>query len=202
MRGSGTILWVVLGVALGLLLAAGAYYFRPYQFHGSVIQEVYAAPDFELQEGEGGSFRLSDQRGNLVLIFFGYTYCPDVCPATLSELKQVRRALGDDGERVQVVFITVDPERDTPEKTAKYAKGFHPSFHGLSGTVAQLEPVWRDYGVFYQLNRDNPQDTVYTVDHSSHVYLVDAEGNLRLTYSFGTPVEQIYEDVRYLLRRG
>jgi protein SCO1/2 len=195
-------LWIGLGFLLGLLLVAGVYYVRPYTFHGSVIQEVYAAPDFRLPDGSGGEFQLSEQQGDLVLVFFGYTYCPDVCPATLSELKQVRRALGKDAERVRVVFITVDPERDTPERTALYARGFDPGFHGLSGSVEQLQPVWKDYGVFFQLNKDDPQDTTYTVDHSSHVYLVDADGNLRLTYSFGTPVQQIYEDVRYLLRRG
>jgi protein SCO1 len=196
------LLWIGLGLLLGLLGVAGFLYFRPHSFHGSLIQEEYAAPDFQLPDGIGGEFRLAEQRGDLVMIFFGYTYCPDVCPATLSELKQVRRALGRDAERVQVVFITVDPARDTPERVAQYARGFDPTFHGLSGSEEQLAPVWKDYAVYFQRNLAGADDTRYTVDHTSHVYLVDAAGNLRLTYSFGTPVEQIFEDVRYLLRKG
>lgn len=190
------------GLALGLGLMAAFFFLRPYQYHGSLIQEDYAAPDFALPDGDGGEFRLSEQRGDLVLIFFGYTYCPDVCPTTLSAMRQLHRALGRNAEQVKVVFITVDPERDTPAKAAEYARYFNPAFYGLSGDSEQLAGVWKDYGVFYQLNKDSPDDETYTVDHSSQVYLIDQGGNLRLTYSFGTPVEQILEDVRHLLRRG
>lgn len=194
-------IWIGLGVAVGLMVMGAVFLTRPYTYHGSLIQEDYPAPDFVLTEGESGDFRLSDQRGDLVLIFFGYTYCPDVCPTTLSAMKQLYNALDRDAERVQVVFITVDPERDTPAKVTEYARYFSSAFHGLSGTTEQLSPVWEDYGVYFQLNKDGPDDDNYTVDHSSQVYLIDKGGNLRLTYSFGTPAEQILADVRHLLRQ-
>jgi protein SCO1/2 len=196
------LIWIGLGLALGLMAVGAFFLTRPYQYHGSLIQEDYPAPDFALPDGSGGEFRLSEERGNLVLVFFGYTFCPDVCPTTLSTMRQIHNALGRDAERVKVVFITVDPERDTPAKASEYARYFAPAFYGLSGTEDQLAPVWEDYGVYYQLNKETPEDTAYTVDHSSQVYLVDAGGNLRLTYSFGTPAEQILADVRHLLRRG
>lgn len=196
------IVLIGLGLALGLVLAGVFLINRPYTYHGSLIQEDYAAPDFALTDDQGSSFRLSEQRGDVVLLFFGYTYCPDVCPTTMSSMRQLQRALGRDAERVKVVFVTVDPERDTPEKTAEYARYFDPSFLGLSGSSEELAGVWKDYGVYAQLNKSAPDDDVYTVDHSSQVYLIDPGGNLRLTYSFGTPVENILEDVRYLLRKG
>lgn len=196
-------LWGILGVVLGLIaVTAVVSLAKPYSLHGSVIQEEYAAPDFALSDGQGGEFRLSEQKGSLTLIFFGYTACPDVCPTTLSSMKRLASALDEDAARIRVVFITVDPERDTPEKTAEYAAAFSPAFYGLSGSEEQLAPVWKDYGVFRALNKKSPGDTVYTVDHTSHIYLVDTAGNLRLTYSFGTPVQEIIEDVKYLLRKG
>lgn len=196
------ILWIGLGLALGLGLIAAYAFTRPYTFHGSLIQDAFTAPDFTLPDSRGGDFTLSAQRGKLVMIFFGYTSCPDVCPATLSELKQLRGALGRDASRVQVVFISVDPDRDTPQKIAGYVQRFDPTFAGLTADEARLDPVWKEYGVYIQRNKASPQDIAYDVEHSSQVYLVDAAGNLRLTYSFGTPVEQMLDDVRYLLRKG
>jgi protein SCO1/2 len=195
-------LWLGVGILLGLGLTAAVLFTRPHTFHGSYIQDDYPAPEIALPDGSGGEFRLSEQRGRMVLVFFGYTSCPDVCPTTLSAMKQVSKSLGSDAQRVQVVFITVDPERDTVEKTASYAKTFDPSFLGLSGSPQQLEPVWSGYGVFHQLNKKSPDDMLYSVDHSSQVYLIDPRGNLRETFSFGTPTEQILQDVQYLLRKG
>lgn len=198
-----TVIWVALGAALGMALIWGlTNWLKPYALHGSVIQEEYAAPDFALPDGRGGEFRLSQQKGSLVLVFFGYTACPDVCPTTLSSMKRIASALGKDASRLRVVFITVDPERDTPEKSAEYAAAFNPEFYGLSGSEEQLAPIWKDYGVFRALNKKDAADTIYTVDHTSQIYLVDAAGNLRLTYSFGTPVQDIIQDLQYLLRKG
>ena len=138
----------------------------------------------------------------MVLLFFGFTSCPDVCPTTLSDFKQVRQRLGKDADRVSFVFITVDPDRDTPERMAKYASGFDPSFIGLSGDEAQLGPVWKAYGVYRQLKKASADDTAYEVEHSTQLYLVDASGNLRLTYSYGTPVDDLLQDIRFLLKKG
>lgn len=198
---SRTVFWVVLGLMLGFLAAVGLALSRPYTLRGSAIQQPYAAPDFALPDGRGGQFRLSDQQGRLVFIFFGYTSCPDVCPTTMSDMKQIRQRLGDDAEKVEFIFISVDPERDLPDKISQYAAAFDPSFIGLSGTQQQLEPVWKAYGVYHKANKESPEDLQYEVEHSSQIYLVDAAGNLRLTYAFGTAVDDILQDVRYLLKQ-
>ena len=194
-------LWMGLGLAAGLLLIAAITFARPYTLRGSAIQEPFPAPDFTLTDGSGQPYRLSDQRGKLLLIFFGFTYCPDVCPTTLADMKQIRERLGKDAEQVEFVFITVDPERDVPEKVGQYVAAFDSAFTGLSGDEGQLEPVWKAYGVYRNLNKESPDDKNYSVDHSSRVYLVDPSGNLRLTYTFGTPVDDILQDVRYLLKQ-
>jgi protein SCO1/2 len=195
-----TFFWIGLGLLMGFALAVGLYLTRPYALRGSAIQQPFAAPDFSLPDGRGGQYRLSEQQGRLVLIFFGYTSCPDVCPATLSEMKQIRQRLGADAGQVEFVFITVDPERDLPEKISTYASAFDPSFVGLSGSPEQLEPVWKAYGVYHQANKKTPTDAQYAVEHSSRIYLVDTAGNLRLTYAFGTAVDDILQDVRHLLK--
>jgi protein SCO1/2 len=192
-------IWIGLGLLAGLLLVAAVTFTRPYTFRGSAIQQPYQAPDFTLSDGEGVPFQLSAQRGHLVLIFFGYTSCPDVCPTTMDDFKQIRQRLGQDASRVEFVFITVDPTRDTPQVASQYAARFDPTFVGLSGTEQQLDPVWKAYGVYRKLDKANPNDTSYAVEHSTQVYLVDGSGNLRLTYSYGTPTDDILQDIRHLL---
>ncbi|MFO7166904.1 MAG: SCO family protein [Chloroflexota bacterium] len=173
-----------------------------YSFRGTELEPPEPAPDFTLT-GEGGqTFRLSDQRGSVVLLFFGFTNCPDVCPTALAEAAAVKRELGADGERLQVVMVSVDPERDTPEITGRYAKRFDPSFIGLSGTRDEIEPVLRAYGVM-ATRRDLPGSALeYTVDHSAYMYAIDPAGRWRLIFSPGTPVSDIASDVRHLLRAG
>ncbi|NOH04289.1 MAG: SCO family protein [Chloroflexi bacterium] len=139
-------------------------------------------------------------RQRIVLLFFGYTSCPDVCPTTLAEMKQVMDALRDDAQHVQVVFISVDPERDTPEKIQAYANHFHPSFIGLSGAEAELEPVWQAYSIFREVVQSDSALGVI-VNHTARTYLVDAQGNLRLSYAYGTPVEDIVHDIKLLLKQ-
>ena len=195
-----------LGLLAGLLLAAAVVFSRPYSFHGSVIQEPYPVYDFRLPSGPASEFRLADQRGSAVLLFFGFTNCQDVCPTTLASFKQIQQRLGKDAGRVKFVFITVDPARDTPQVASQYANGFDPAFAGLSGTEQQLDPVWKAYGVYRNIihsenapaGGDNHGS--YDVEHSSQVYLIDPAGNLRLTYSYGTPVDDILQDVRQLLK--
>lgn len=195
------LLWMGVGIAAGLLLAAAVWYSRPYTLHGSVIQQAYAAPDFSAVNGQGGDFQLSAQKGKVTLLFFGYTYCPDVCPSTLTDFKQVRKNLGSDASRVNFVFITVDPDRDTPERMAQYVSGFDPAFIGLSGSEVQLTPVWKAYGVYRKLDKASPTDAHYPVEHSTQTYVIDKAGMMRETYAYGTPVEDILQDVRYLLRQ-
>jgi protein SCO1/2 len=193
-------LWM-LGLGLTALLMVGAGVWiatQPYSFHGSVIEPAFHAPDFTLTAQDNKPFHLSEQTGNVVLIFFGYTSCPDVCPTTLAEFKRVRQRLPRETDHVKFVFITVDPERDTQDKLRGYLAAFDPSFIGLTGTETQLEPVWKAYGV-YREKMPGSSALAYTVNHTSQVYVIDAQGNLRLTYSYGENADDIVQDVDYLV---
>ncbi len=171
---------------------------REYTFQGSLIEPAVAAPQFVLTDMNGQPFQLSQLADQVVVMFFGYTGCPDVCPVTLTEFLQIRSKLGDDADKVSFVFVTVDPERDTPERMRKYLTNFDPEIIGLSGERSELEPVWADYGV-YQAKAKAGSSENYLVDHSSRVYVIDSDGNLRLTYLFGTENQLITEDVRHLV---
>ena len=173
---------------------------RPYTFQGSLIDPPVAAPPFELTDVDGQSFHLSDVDGQVVIMFFGYTSCPDVCPVTLSDFLRIRSQLGNQAKNVSFVFITVDPERDTPERMKKYLTNFDPEIIGLTGERSDLEPVWSSYGVYEAMVEGGSEDN-YLVDHSSRIYVINADGNLLLTYLFGTENKVITEDVRHLVSR-
>ena len=148
---------------------------------------------------QGNPFRLSEQRGKVVLLFFGYTNCLDVCPTTLAQFKQIKDRLGDQAEQTRFVFITVDPERDTQERVRLYLENFDPSFVGLSGDRSDLEKIWQDYFV-YQAKQDTGSAAGYEVDHTSRVYAIDKDGNLRMTYPVDIEQEAILDDVRHLIQ--
>ena len=185
-------------VVLGTFLFA-----KPENFRGTTYAEPYpAASDFELVRGDGTSFKLSEKRGEIVLLFFGYTSCPDVCPTTLAELNQALRQLGDDDSgKVQVIFVTVDPERDTPERAQEYVNNFNADFLGLSGTEEQLTPVWSSYGVFREIV-EGTSAAGYIVNHTARVTLIDTEGNLRVSFGFDTPVDDIVHDLKLILKEN
>jgi len=185
---------------IGVVMAVVLYFPKADTFRGTLYDPALPAPEIELARDNGSSFRLSELRGNLVLLFFGYTSCPDVCPTTLSELRKVNEELGSAASQVKVVYVTVDPERDTPEKIQKYVTIFNPSFIGLSGSLEELEPVWKDYGVYREVDQLTASASGYLVTHSSRVYVIDRDGNLRLSYSFGTPTGDILHDLKILLK--
>jgi len=189
-----TIFWLVLGLAAGLILTAGLALARTHTLNGSVLEPPQPAAQIALED-----FRLSDQKGKVVLVFFGYTFCPDVCPATLGTMKRVLERLGNQADQVEMVFITVDPQRDTTEKMDAYTQAFDARIIGLSGTEAELEQVWKAYWVFHEAQPAG-SNGAYTVNHSSQVFLIDPQGDLRTTYAFGTPAEDIAADVRFLLK--
>jgi protein SCO1/2 len=193
----GLVSFLVIGVA-----ALGSYLFaRPAAFRGTVYSEPYPpAPEIELTRANGEGFRLSQLRGNIVLLFFGYTSCPDVCPTTMAELKSALEKIGADNARqVRVVFVTVDPERDTPERVQEYVNHFNSDFIGLSGTESQLQKAWNDYGVFRQIV-ESTSAAGYGVDHTARITLIDQEGSLRVSYGFDTPVDDIVHDLKLLLK--
>jgi protein SCO1/2 len=193
-----------ISIVIGLLATIGAAWFftdQNYTYQGVLIDPPAQATDFSLNDQYGNTFRLSDQHGEIVLIFFGYTNCPDVCPVTLSEFKRIKSDLGDQADRVRFVFITVDPERDTQARMQTYMNNFDPNFIGLSGDRTELEPIWKAYGV-YQERQDLGSAAGYLVDHSAIIYVIDQQGRWRLDYTFGMEVEKITEDLQNLLREG
>lgn len=173
---------------------------QPYQFHGTEIQPPNPAADFTLADFNGRPFRLSDQRGKVVLLFFGFTSCPDVCPTTLSEMQKVWRDLGSDAESVRFVMVTVDPDRDTPDRLRRYVTSFNPAFVGLHGSAAELEPIYKAYGVL-AIKRELPNSALgYTMDHTASTFVIDRAGQWRLMLPYQTPVADILGDVRALAR--
>ncbi|MCZ7569458.1 MAG: SCO family protein [Ardenticatenaceae bacterium] len=181
-----------------LLAGASMLMAQPYTFHGSLINPPIPASDFILTDQHGQRFRLSDQTGHVVLLFFGYTSCPDVCPTPLTKFKQVHAQLGARADRVRFVFITVDPERDTVERMRNYVGAFDPAFVGLTGSTAELEAVWRAYGVYREKGGEEGASG-YAVDHSTRIYLVDAQGRLRLTHPFGETADDLAQDTGHLV---
>lgn len=191
--------WLAVGALLGWVVMMGLASLRPYQLRGSVIDSSAPAPEIVLAATDGSTYSLRERQGRVALIFFGYTSCPDVCPATLSEMREVRKALGERAADVDMLFITVDPARDSLERMGKYVSLFDPAILGLTGSPEALESVYRAYGVTVEFQTETTA-AGYLVTHSSRVYGVDRTGKLRLTYPFGTAVDDIVQDVRYLLK--
>ncbi|RMD50223.1 MAG: SCO family protein [Candidatus Thermofonsia bacterium] len=163
------------------------------------MSEPFPAPDFTLTYVDGRDISISDFQGKIVLLYFGYTFCPDVCPSTLLDLKRAVNELGDEGENVQVMMVSVDPKRDTPEVVAEYAAHFHPTFIGLSGTEEEIAQAAGLYGIYYEAH-EGTAESGYLVDHTASVILIDKAGNFRATYSFGTTPEEFAHDLKILLK--
>lgn len=168
-------------------------------FRGELVWDTPPAPDFTLIDQNERPFRLSDQRGRVVLIFFGFVQCPDVCPATLSTWVRVARRLGADRDQVRFLYITVDPERDTPANLGRHLAIFAPDFIGLTGTREALEAVYRAYGVEQKKLQLFESAKGYVIEHTSLTFLIDPDGILRLTYEYNTRSDDVFTDVRWLL---
>ena len=154
--------------------------------------------DVRLTDHSGKPRTLADFKGKVVAVFFGYTHCPDVCPVTLAELASVAKELGKDAERMQVLFITVDPERDTPAVLAKYVPAFNPSFLGLYGDAEATLRTAKEFKVFF--HKQPPVAGGYSVDHSAGTYFYDPAGRLRLFASYGQGSTKLLHDIRLLLQ--
>ncbi|MGP1676386.1 MAG: SCO family protein [Burkholderiales bacterium] len=157
--------------------------------------------DFRLTDHNGKVRTLADFRGKAVIMFFGYTQCPDVCPTTMVELKSVLQQLGADAARVQVLFVTLDPERDTRELLASYVPAFDPSFIGLYGDLETTAKTAKEFRVFYQ-KHPGPTPTSYTLDHTAGSYVFDPQGRVRLFVRHGDGGANLVADLRSLLRQG
>jgi protein SCO1/2 len=167
-------------------------------FEGSDITGVNFARDFKLTDPAGKTRTLADFRGKVVAIFFGYTQCPDVCPTTLADLAGAMQLLGPDAARVQVLFVTIDPERDTPPLLAQYVPAFNPSFLGLYGDAAATAAVAKEFKVLYQ-KQPGATPGSYTMDHSAGTFVYDAQGRPRVYISYGQKAAVYAHDIRQLL---
>lgn len=168
-------------------------------YRGSVLEEPVAVPDFALTDQNGQTFHLSDQSGSVVLLFFGYTQCPDVCPTTLATWRKVHEALSDDAARVRFVFVTVDPERDTVERLGLHVNAFNPDFIGLTGSEEDLDAVYEFFDIVHEKDTSSGSAAGYLVNHTATAFLLDPEGRWRLREKYGTPAEDIAHDIQQLL---
>ncbi len=184
-------------VALAALFVAACS--KP-AFNNVDITGASYANALSLTDHTGARRTLADYRGKLVVIFFGFTQCPDVCPTTLQEMAEVRRALGPDADQLQVLFVTIDPVRDTREVLAQYVPAFDPSFVGLYGTQEEIARTAKTFKVFYQ-KVPGPTETSYTMDHTAGSYVIDRTGQVRLFLKHNQGAAPIVADLRQLLAR-
>jgi protein SCO1/2 len=159
-------------------------------FHGSVINPAEPAADFDMPDQNGNDFQLSAQQGKIVLVFFGFLNCVDECPLTMAHLSQAVKMLGSGAQNIQVVMVSTDPVRDTPQAMKDYLANFDPTFLGITGTQDKLKPIWDDYGVVVE----NGGET-----HSAYTYVVDQSGDLRLTFDPEMTPDDIAADLETLL---
>jgi len=192
---------LLMAVALGLLIA-GVGGLLAWRAQIAPVLPVMSGlgGDFELSRAGGVRVRLQDYRGHVVLLFFGYTYCPDVCPTSLYTLKGVVDSLGKMADPVQVLMVTVDPQRDTPEHLEQYVHYFHPGFVGLSGSVDEIGQVARQYHAYYKKGAASPGG--YLISHSAYVYLLDQHGRTRALFDAAAKPADIADGIRQLLREG
>lgn len=196
---------IIYGVAgLTLILLIGGVvnwalpWLQPYSYHGTVLQATTKTQDFTLDTSTGTPMSLSDFRGQYVLLYFGYTFCPDVCPMTLTDIQTAVAALGDAADEMQVLFVSVDPERDTVEQLATYLPTFNPDFVGMTGDPDMILRAATQFGIFYDVPK--AAEGYYTVDHTSTVVVVDPEGYARLVFPYGITGTEMAEDLRHLMR--
>ncbi len=185
-----TVLLVVVAVALAAC--------QPQKFNSVDITGSSIGPDFSLADHTGARRTLADFRGKVVVLFFGFMNCPDVCPTTLSERASVKEKLGRDGDRVQVIFVTLDPERETAALLAQYVPAFDPTFLGLRGSAEETAAVAKDFKIFYQ-KVPGAQASSYTLDHTAASFVFDPEGRIRLFVSYGMKADLIAADIKRLL---
>ena len=169
------------------------------QFSSVDVTGVTYAKDFELTDHNGQVRRLGDFKGKIVVMFFGFTQCPDVCPTSMTELAEVKKALGADGDKLQGLFVTVDPARDTPEVLKGYMENFDPTFLALYTTPDKLAALAKDFKVYYK-RVDGQTPTSYTMDHSAGSYIYDTKGNLRLFTRYGSGAKLLAADIQQLLK--
>lgn len=194
--------YALAALAAILIVAASAQAGNTSSLKTGAFDPPRAAPDFSLKGSNGTELKLSRYRGKVVALGFGYTSCPEVCPTTMAFLAQARQQLGAARDDFQVVYVTVDPERDTTDRLRKFMTAFDPSFIGATGSPAQLAAVRSAYGIQVSRIDSASRGPNYLLHHSSFVYLIDRSGNLRAMMPFGVSVDDIAHDVKVLLAKS
>ena len=196
---------ILLGVGFGLAVAFAWVSRQPGERAETVVGESYflpsplPAPEFTLVSHEGSRVSSGDFPGKVLAVFFGYTSCPDVCPLTLTHLTRAFRDMGETGERIQVLLISVDPTRDTPERLAAYLRNFHPSFLGLTGSEEEIRVVADGFGVYFSQPDTTGEEGSYTVDHTARTFLIDRYGRIPLTFPVTATPEEMARDMTTLI---
>lgn len=188
--------------AAGLVLAlglAGAGCSAPAAPKASALPVMDGGGDFSLIDHDGQPFSLTSQRGKVVLVFFGYTFCPDACPTTLSKLSSVYRKLGDDASKVKTLYITVDPERDTPDVLKADLGNFRIDAIGLTGAKAEIDTVVQQYGAAYEIVQTPDSAAKYTVSHTTTLYALDPKGRIRTKFRYEATVDEIVDGIHAIL---
>ncbi len=195
-------LLITLGLAAMLPLALSACdAAKPSAYKAIDITGAEYAQDLALADTEGTVRHIAEFKGKLVVVFFGFTQCPDVCPTTMLELAEVKKAMGAEGERVQGIFVSIDPERDTPEVLKAYVANFSPDFIALRGTLDETKAIAKRFKVFYAKVPGKTEDS-YTMDHTAGSYVFDTQGKVRLFTRYGTGAEALKHDLQLLLKNG
>ena len=184
--------WSIIICSLALAACDGAPKFKSTDVTGAEYGK-----SLDLQDTSGRVRHLEDFRGKAVVLFFGFTHCPDVCPTTLADLAGVMKTLGPDADKVQVLFVTVDPERDTPEALAKYVGAFDPRFIALRGDLPATQHVAKEFKIYFEKRK---QGEGYTIDHSAQSYVIDAQGRLRLLVRYDRLAQDLPDDLRVILK--
>ena len=179
--------------ALGLAFALTACHSEPPPFRSTALEGVKWGKDFELSAHTGQRLRSADYRGKVLVLFFGYTHCPDICAPALARLAQLSKALGKDAGKVQVFFISVDPQHDSPDQLKKFLAGFDPAFIGLTGTADELGTVAADHMVFFKQAKGG------RVEHTGMLFVKDTKGRVRLLMKESAPLDDMLHDLRLLL---
>lgn len=185
--------------ALAVLSLAGCDRILPASFNGVDITGASYAQDFRLTDADGRERTLADFKGKAVMMFFGFTQCPDVCPTALVRAAEIKRLLGADGDRLQVIFVTVDPERDLPVVLKAYTQAFDPSFIGLYGDLQKTAETAKAFKVFY---KKVPTGSSYTMDHSAFSYVFDPKGKIRLVLRHEQGAQECVQDLRQILGKA
>lgn len=194
--GTAAVLVIAL-IAVIVFIRLGAQ--EPYEFHGATYDPPRKTPELVMTDQFGKEFRLSDHSDKVVLVFFGYTFCPDYCPATMSEVTEVLAMLGEDAERVEVAFVSVDPARDTPDRLGEFVQFFNPDIYGLSASEEETETIKSDWGIIGEAQPVKDQGSYYLVSHTTTLFSVNTDGNLGPAWAFGTDPELVAEDIQHMI---